>query len=139
MKDAQPPDVGLLIITHDGIGETLLSNAVHILGGRCPMAAETLAITDANSRESYEAEAAAMAERLDRGAGVLILTDIYGASPANVARSLDIGESKSLVAGVNLPMILKILNYSHLGLVELTEKAIIGGQESIMMCELPEP
>lgn len=138
MNAAQPPAVGLLIITHDGIGQTLLQNAVHILGGDCPMAVETLAITDEQSRESYEVQAMAMAQRLDTGAGVLILTDIYGASPANVARSVDIGESKSMVAGVNLPMLLKIFNYSQLDLVELTEKAITGGQESIMMCQLPQ-
>ncbi|CAK0770012.1 hypothetical protein CCP3SC15_4060003 [Gammaproteobacteria bacterium] len=74
-----------------------------------------------------------MAGSLDQGDGVLVLTDMYGSTPSNIACRLD-SEKVRIVAGVNLPMLIRVLNYSYLSLEDLTNKAISGGRDGIIHC-----
>ncbi|MDF0678554.1 MAG: hypothetical protein P0107_05830 [Nitrosomonas sp.] len=70
-------------------------------------------------------------EQLDQGSGVLILTDIFGATPANIARKqIRIGRIECL-AGLNLPMLLRAVQYRHQPLPQLIDKILVGGRESI--------
>ena len=64
--------------------------------------------------------------------GVLILTDIYGATPCNIAKKLCCRENIRLVSGLNLPMLLRVMNYAHLALPHLAEKAVSGGKAGIL-------
>ena len=68
---------------------------------------------------------------LDRGQGVLILTDMYGATPSNVARKLQ-GKHIASVSGINIPMLVRVLNYNSLSLEDLAEKAQSGGKEGVI-------
>ena len=72
--------------------------------------------------------------KLDHGQGVLILTDIYGSTPSNIACALSTKENVRIISGINLPMLIRVLNYPNLELDELVLKAISGGQEGIMDC-----
>ncbi|MCU0833234.1 MAG: PTS fructose transporter subunit IIA [Chromatiaceae bacterium] len=122
--------VGLLIVTHNTIGSALLETATKMLGA-CPLRAETLEITEYMEPDLLLGQARAMAAALDSGDGVLVLTDLYGSTPANIARALA-GEHVRVLAGVNLPMLVRVLNYAALPLSELVDKGLSGGRDGIL-------
>ncbi|MCG6873037.1 MAG: PTS fructose transporter subunit IIA [Gammaproteobacteria bacterium] len=123
--------IGILVLAHEGIGRGLLETVAHILGER-PDALEYLAVDDA--RESQEKLATRLDEaisRLDRGGGVLVLADIFGASHCNTACERAERRGAQLVSGVNLPMLLRALNHRNLSLDAVVKRAISGGVEGI--------
>ena len=131
--------VGLLLITHDGIGQALLEAARRMLGGRCPLAAAVLPVgLEADTEQLHDA-ARRQVRELDRGDGVLVLTDLYGSTPSNIAASLADREGVRVVAGLNLPMLVRVLNYAHEDLDSLAEKAVSGGSRGILQCAARPP
>jgi len=127
--------IGLLLITHGDIGADMLYTATRILGGNCPVAARTLAVTDETQRDHLCAEALRLSAEVDSGDGVLVLADMYGSTPANIACSLQDGPGAiQIIAGLNLPMLVRALNYSSLPLVELALKAETGGRNGVLIC-----
>lgn len=127
--------IGILLITHPNIGETVQETARSLLGGSLPTSVETLSVPLTTATEDIARRAREMRDRLDAGDGVLVLADAYGATPANIARSLLNTPNTRLVCGLNLPMLLKALNYSRLPLNEVASKAMIGGRDCILECE----
>lgn len=125
--------IGLLIITHNQIGAELLDTAVNMLG-YCPLLAETLAIRTDSNPDRVRARAAELTEELDQGDGVLVLTDMFGSTPSNIATSLRCTGRVTVVSGINLPMLVRVLNYPHLSLDSLTAKALTGGSDGILDC-----
>lgn len=126
--------VGLLIITHNGIGPALLGTATFMLEG-CPLTARLLtASRDCNPEELIE-DAEEEIATLDQGDGVLILTDLYGSTPSNVAGKLSSRSKVRTVTGVNLSMLMRVLNYPQLDLEQLAEKAVGGGKDGIVLVE----
>ena len=127
--------VGLLLITHGAIGASLLATATRILGGSCPVAVRALAVTDETQRDQLLVEARRLALEVDGDDGVLVLTDLYGSTPANIACSLQ-GDSARIriLAGLNLPMLVRALNYASLPLGDLTHKAETGGRDGVLIC-----
>ena len=125
--------VGLLIIAHRGIGTQLLSVATEILG-RCPLQTAILEIGPDDDCDQSRHRARRLAADLDAGDGLLVLTDLFGSTPSNVAVSLQGCCDLRVLAGVNLPMLVRILNYPALSLPELTEKARGGGQDGVLLC-----
>ncbi|MDP1708951.1 MAG: PTS fructose transporter subunit IIA [Gammaproteobacteria bacterium] len=125
--------IGLLIITHNHIGDDLIATATAMLG-LCPLSTEALAVTQNADPEGTLRKARQSVETLDQGNGVLVLTDIYGSTPSNIACQLIEGDRVQVVSGVNLPMLIRILNYPQLSLSELTEKALSGGRDGVLCC-----
>ncbi|HET9844045.1 MAG TPA: PTS fructose transporter subunit IIA [Gammaproteobacteria bacterium] len=124
--------VGILLITHSGIGRAL-TKTLALTFGTIPLRIEELAIESDPDPEKLVQEAAKIAQRLDQGSGVLILTDMYGSTPSNIALKLQTLKLQTrVIAGLNLPMLFKILNYSHLSLPLLAAKAMHGGREGIV-------
>jgi len=129
--------VGLLIVTHDQIGEALLRTATRMLN-QLPLTAQVLAVPiDANPERLLE-QGRRLVARLDSGEGVLVLTDMYGSTPSNIAFGLMQPGLVHVISGINLPMLIRTLNYATLDLARLTEKAISGGKEGIFCCTLSE-
>ncbi|MEE9492101.1 MAG: PTS sugar transporter subunit IIA [Gammaproteobacteria bacterium] len=127
-------NVGILIITHGNIGAILLQTAIHVLG-MCPLSTKTLsAPPDCNSDKVFN-DAILATEELDSGDGVLILTDMYGATPSNIACRLVNSQDIRIVSGINLPMLIRALNYPNLSLDKLTEKAVSGGRDGVQTCQ----
>jgi PTS system ascorbate-specific IIA component len=125
--------VGLLLITHNRIGAELLETATRMLG-RCPLSAIALPVTVQDDPDQLRAEAVRCAERLDDGGGVLVLTDLFGSTPANIANALKARQQVRVLAGVNLPMLVRVLNYADLELPDLADKALSGGHDGVMNC-----
>lgn len=126
--------IGLLLITHNNIGAELLGTATVMLG-RCPLEAEMLAITADCDPEQQCRRAQEIIERLDQEDGVLILTDMYGSTPSNIACAMQEKNHVEVVAGINLPMLVRVLNYPNLDLSASAEKAKNGGHTGIMPCQ----
>ena len=124
--------VGLLIITHGNIGQSLYDAANTVIGSS-PLRTRIISVAfNQNLDETIEQLHEILTE-LDTGAGVLVLTDMYGATPSNViCRFTD--ANIAIVSGLNLPMLIRIMNYPTLTLADLINKAISGGQEGIMYC-----
>lgn len=123
--------IGVLIVAHGTLGESLIHCASHVLGRR-PMRVRQLGITIHDDPDTLLPQAQDLIAHLDDGSGVLVLTDLYGATPANlVARLLVPGRIEAL-AGVNLPMLIRALTYRERSLGEVLEKAASGGRDGVM-------
>lgn len=123
--------IGVLILAHGDLGAALLASASHMLG-REPENVRAIGVSSGDAPESVLARGRAALRELDTGNGVLVLTDIYGATPCNVAsRLLKRGQVEG-VSGVSLPMLLRVLTYCGGGLEALVEKARSGGTEGVV-------
>lgn len=111
--------VGVLILAHAPLASALLSAARSIVGS-VPPQVRAVEFDHGPSAESTRARAARSLGELDAGDGVLLLTDLFGATPSNIAVGLgDQGVAYRWLAGVNLPMLLRVINYAELPLTEL--------------------
>lgn len=127
--------IGILIIAHDSLPESLVRAVTHVLGSR-PAQFETMAVRASDDPLDLVADARRQVERLDTGEGVLIFTDIYGATPSNLAHKLLKPGRVEGVAGVNLPMLVRAFTYRSKGMDVMTKKAISGGCEGVMHIEV---
>lgn len=125
--------VGLLIITHNNVGGALFSAATSVLG-TCPLQHEILAVAKNCDPEKRLKKAQNYIEALDQGDGVLVITDMYGSTPSNIASKLA-SDSVNIISGINLPMLIRIMNYPDLSLDMLTEKAVSAGQSGVIVVE----
>lgn len=124
--------IGLLLITHNRIGDELLKTATGMLG-MCPVMTVALSVTPDNDPDAVLNEARRHVAHLNQGTGVLVLTDIYGSTPSNIAAQLIENHHVRVIAGVNLPMLVRVLNYPRLSLDELVNKALSGGRDGILL------
>lgn len=125
--------VGVLLLTHDAIGPALVEAARHVLG-RIPLTLATVEVSPDSDPAEMLRISGDHARKLDSGSGVLVLTDVFGATPCNVARRIhELGVRLRCVPGLNLPMLLRVLNYADQPLEELAETAASGGRSGIFV------
>jgi mannose PTS system EIIA component len=130
--------IGLLLITHGRLGIDLLATAREIFGNP-QVRADALEVKNDAPLEPLLEQAERLADRLDDGSGLLVLTDLYGATPANLAQRLAQRHRTSrVVAGINLPMLVRAMNYAALDLDALEQKAHSGGRDGVLCCPRPE-
>ena len=124
--------IGVLIISHDGVGSAVLDTAIRIYG-KSPLQAKVLAVGEDADPEQLYAEGKLLAAGLDSGEGVLLISDLYGSTPGNLALriSADLAYSRCL-SGLSLAMLVRVFNYPNLPLDVITEKAIEGGRDGIV-------
>jgi len=126
-------NVGILLLTHPGIG-TALRAVAEVLLRRLPLPAEVLDVPFDGDPEALLPAARAALRRVDGGGGVLVLSDLYGASPSNLAARLaHLGTPVRLVSGVNLPMLLRVMNYPEQALDALTDVAAAGARNGVVV------
>ncbi|AKU14535.1 putative IIA component of sugar transport PTS system [Azoarcus sp. CIB] len=123
--------IGIFLITHGTLGEALIQCACHVLNKR-PDNVIQLGLSGQDDPLDILPEARRLLATVDKGHGVVILTDIYGATPANVARKLLEPGRVEGIAGVNLPMLLRVLTYRERDMNTLVERAITGGCEGVL-------
>ncbi|HHH43009.1 MAG TPA: PTS fructose transporter subunit IIA [Gammaproteobacteria bacterium] len=126
-------NVGILIITHGNIGAVLLQSATDVLGV-CPLSTTTISAAPGCNPDQVLTCARQAAQEMDCGDGVLVLTDLYGATPSNIACRLHELHDVRVVSGINLPMLIRVLNYPDLDLDSLMHKAVTGGRDGVLIC-----
>ncbi|MBN8715095.1 MAG: PTS fructose IIA subunit family protein [Xanthomonadales bacterium] len=125
--------VGVLLMTHEAVGKALIGAAHHVMP-RLPLRVEAVEIAPGADPELMRRATAQHARQLDHGDGVLVLADLYGATPCNIGLSLaDLGVHLRCVSGLNLPMLLRVLNYAEKPLDELADIAASGGRGGILI------
>jgi PTS system mannose-specific IIA component len=123
--------IGILLITHGTFGEALIQNVCHVLNKR-PLLIAQLGVAAQDDPLDILPLAKLLLNEVDGGKGVLVMTDIYGASPANlVLKLLEPGRVEG-VAGVSLPMLLRAITYRNKGMETMIAKAISGGRDGVM-------
>ena len=124
--------VGILLITHEGIGNALLAVTTRLLR-TLPLACEAFEVPFDGDPDTLLPQASAALRRVDGGHGVLVLTDLYGATPSNLAARLSrLGTPVRRVSALSLPMLLRVMNYADLELSELPAVAAAGSRNGVI-------
>ena len=123
--------IGVLLITHGTLGEALVQCVSHVMNRR-PAQLMQLGISGQDDPLDALPIARRLVELVDSGSGVLILTDILGATPANTAaKLLEPGRIEG-VTGVNVPMLLRVITYRERAMEVLVKKAVAGACEGVV-------
>lgn len=123
--------VGILLVTHNGLGDSLIDCLRHVLG-QVPAHIKSLSVLAEDNPAEKEREGRELVKQLDTGSGVLILSDVFGATPCNIARRLCQPGRVEGIAGVNLPMLLRVGCCTNKPLAEMVQRALSGGKECIV-------
>jgi len=123
--------IGVLVVSHGDIGAALLASAEQILGAKQARAA-ALGVARGEDPDAVLARARELAARLDDGSGLLVLTDMFGATPCNVAARLLADGRVEGVSGVSLPMLIRVLSGRNGSLPGAVQRALSGGAEGVV-------
>ena len=122
--------IGILIVSHGSFGDALIHSASHVLGKR-PLQVQHMGVAVHDDPDAILPRARELLRQVDTGDGVLVLTDMLGATPSNIAtRLLKPGRVMGL-AGASLPMLIRALTYREEPLAAVVEKATSGGLEGV--------
>jgi len=123
--------IGLFLITHGSFGESLIQCACHVLNQR-PHQIAQLGVSAQDDPLDVLPTARSWIELVDTGEGVLLLTDVFGATPSNIAGKLISPGRIEAIAGVNLPMLLRALTYRDKDMQTLITRAVSGGRDGVL-------
>jgi PTS system ascorbate-specific IIA component len=126
--------IGILIVAHDSLGESLVDAVTHVLGTRPPQF-DVLSVGATDDPLALLPRARQVVAALDTGDGVAILSDIYGATPCNLAAKLADAGHVEVIAGVSLPMLVRAFTYRTRGMDTFVKKAVSGGCEGVLHVE----
>jgi len=119
--------IGILILTHEDLGNHMIRCASHVVGMKPPQLIH-LGIFIQDNPDTVLSKARVLVKQLDSGDGVLVLSDIFGATPCNIASRLIQPGKVECIAGINLPMLVRVLNYRNEPLPVVVEKGLSGGK-----------
>jgi len=130
-------NTGIFIIAHAPLASALRQCVLHVF----PDAQATIAFFDVQPNVSSDETllAARIAMSLINRPQTLVLTDLFGATPCNVAQKLVDGLDSRLIAGVNLPMLMRAVTYRHESLDTLVARAMVGGTQGVMQVAISAP
>lgn len=125
--------VGILLLTHVGLGQALVGAARGVVGS-LSLKVGVAEFTNGEDSVQFSYRAARELREVDQGEGVLVLSDVYGATPSNIGAQLIMhGIKLRRVSGVNLPMLLRVLNYPEQALDEITLTAAAGARTGVVV------
>lgn len=127
--------IGLITITHNHIGEQLADTAAEIVGSP-PFAVRHFSVRADDDPAAIERAVIESIDAVDSGDGVLIVSDLYGSTPCNIARRAAPSHHVRVLSGVNLPMMLRVYTHFRLDLDALARKAAEGARIGVIECEL---
>lgn len=126
--------VRLILITHEDVGSVML-HTVKQTYGTLPIPATVVAIKHSTDLDMLIPHLEQLIKNLSDQEGVLILTDMYGSTPSNIAvRLKEHNENIHVISGLNLPMLMRVMNYPDLTLQDLADKALSGGKDGVIDC-----
>jgi len=125
--------VGIVLVTHEQLGAQLASIAATICSRDIAQLAQVAVPANIEPQQlgKYADQIRDAMTRMDSGTGVLVLTDVYGATPDNLARYFSEQCNAVVISGVNLPMLLRVLNYPAQSLQQLCDTAVSGARSGI--------
>lgn len=123
--------ISILIISHEEIGSALVQTVTKTFH-ELPLPTTVVNVESNTDPEILLPKLQRLTENIGKNEGILILTDLYGATPSNIAQALKKAGNIRMICGLNLPMLMKVMNYPDLSLDELAEKAISGGREGVI-------
>ena len=126
--------IGIVIVAHGGLAREYLSAVEHIVGRQGGMRA--IAIEDGHDRAAKQAEICAAADAVDRGAGVVVVTDMFGGSPSNLSLRACIAPDRRILYGANLPMLIKLAKSRGLAVDAAVASALESGRKYIDSIDL---
>lgn len=119
--------VGILLLTHAPLGQAFLAAVTHVFGS-VPERMEAIDVIADQDLSEVQKLAADAVCRLDDGSGVLAITDVMGGTPSNCCVHLGVVNSVAVIAGVSLPMLLRVLTYRNDALDVVVEMALTGAR-----------
>ena len=123
--------IGVMVVSHEPLGTALIHCTRHIYG-RLPVQLAALdVIPDEHPDQAYSAPIELLA-RINDGSGVIVLTDLFGATPSRIAARLAQPHKVVVLAGVNLPMLVKVLNNRRMPVEELVDTLLSSAQGAIL-------
>ena len=125
----------IMLVTHESIGTALLTVLQHTLD-KIPLPIITVNVSEKSTPEKLTEKLQNLLHNLPIKQNVLILTDLFGSTPCNVLRMLKTEHPLQIVTGLNLPMLIRTVNYADLPLEELAEKARSGGKDGVVQCSV---
>lgn len=129
--------ISILIIAHAPLAGALRQCALHVFPD-CGAGVGALDVQpNVPPEESLAAARIALAQL--GTPQTLVLTDLFGATPCNVAQKLVDGLNSKLISGVNLPMLLRTVSYRHESLDALVSRAVVGGTQGVMQVAVTAP
>ena len=117
--------IGLILVTHGKLAEEFVAAMQHVVGRQ--EAVRTVCIGPNDDMEARRAEIATSLREVDAGAGVIILTDLFGGTPSNLAISLMQKGKVEVIAGINLPMLIRLAKAR--GCMSL-DKAVVAARDA---------
>ena len=123
--------IGILVVSHEPLGTALIHCTRHIFGRMPPQLAALDVIPDEDPDQALHA-ARELIRRINDGTGVIVLTDLFGATPARIAARLVDPGRIVVIAGVNLPLLVKALTHRRGPLDEIAEKLLQGVRDTIL-------
>jgi len=126
--------IGILIIAHGNLGDSLINCMTHLLGKR-PDGITSLQVTGTDDARSLLPTAQRLAAAVDQGEGVLVITDIFGSTPSNLACRLLVPGRVEGVAGANVPMLVRAVTYRSRGMDVMLKRVVSGGCEGVFHIE----
>lgn len=127
--------IGVLIIAHEDFGDSLIRCVTHVLGARPPKF-EALAVQPGDDPRDLLPRAQAMITALDDGDGILVVSDLFGATPCNLCCKLLKPGHIEGISGVSLPMLIRAFTYRNKGLETMVKKAVSGGCEGVLRIDV---
>jgi len=126
--------IGIVIVAHGGLAREYLSAVEHVVGKQEGMVA--IAIEDDHDRDRKQVEIMAAAKSVDRGDGVLVVTDMFGGSPSNLSLPACVGANRRILYGANLPMLIKLAKSRDLHVDDAVTAALDAGRKYINSLDL---
>ena len=122
--------IGILIIAHGNFGDSLIQCMTHLLGNK-PDGITCLQVSGTDDARSLLPTAQRLVAAVDDGDGVLVITDIFGSTPSNLACKLLVPGHVEGVAGANVPMLVRAMTYRTRGMDVLLKRVVSGGCEGV--------
>jgi PTS system mannose-specific IIA component len=121
--------IGIVIVAHGGLAREYLAAVEHVVGTQTGMRA--IAIEDGCDRGSKQSEICETADAVDTGDGVVIVTDMFGGSPSNLALRACVSPDRRILYGANLPMLIKLAKSRHRPVADAVAAALAAGRKYI--------
>ena len=121
--------IGIVIVAHGGLASELMRATEHVVGRQRAMIA--ISVGPEDDRAARTREICDAADRVDDGSGVVVVTDMFGGSPSNLSLTACKPQNRKILAGVNLPMLIKLAKSRHLSVDEAVARAADAGRRYI--------